>query len=440
MRILLAPLDICGILRGLKHGFTALGHEAHFIDLSDSAVVDLSRETAWPIRAFQRAHFRARETRLIGKWQPQRTRAWLQYHVSKAVLTLWALFRIDVFIFKSGESIYASRIDQRLFRAFNKVIIHTFYGSDERPRYLSPGVNDDDNADQLAQRVRAQRERLDSLRECADFTICNPLSAHFQTGRICVSQVFGTPIDQNKLAARHGFVEAEPSMPGHVRILHAPSSVDLKGTDVVRREISALKERGYPIQYIEVTGRSNAEVLKEIELCDFVVDELYSDDYGAVLATEAVVLGRPVIVAGYGREELDRFVPPEAALPALYAHPDDFATVLEKMVADPVFRAEQRRNAEKFAPHRHAISVAERFVRLIEGKAPDDWFFDAGAIRYLHGVAGHETKIIRRIGQLVDAFGSGALCLDDKPQLRDRLVAFAQAESGERVNWPRDLQ
>ena len=429
LRILLAPLDICDIFECLKHGFTALGHEAHFVDLSDAAVGGLSRETAWPVRAFHRAHHRAQQTRAMARWQPQRMLSWVQYHVARAVLVLWALFRIDVFIFKSGESICASHIDQRLFRAFNKLIIHAFYGSDERPPYLNPGVNEVGDADRLVQKVRAQRVRMDALRAYADITICNPLSAHFQTGRICVSQVFGTPIDQNKLAARHGVVAAEPSVPDHVRILHAPSSVDLKGTDVVRREIAALKQRGYPIQYIEVTGRSNAEVLKEIELCDFVVDELYSDDYGAVLATEAVVLGRPVIVAGYGREELDRFVPAETVLPALYGHPDDFAAVLEKMVADPAFRAEQRRKAEAFAPRRHAISVAERFVQLIEGKAPDDWFFDAGELRYVQGVAGHETQIMRRIGQLVDAFGSGALCLDDKPQLRDRLVAFVQAES-----------
>ncbi|MCG8544523.1 MAG: hypothetical protein MJE12_09970, partial [Alphaproteobacteria bacterium] len=346
LRILLAPLDICGIFGCLRNGFAALGHEAHFVDLGRAAQGGLPPETAWPVRAFHRAHHRTQQTISMAKWMPQRILWSVLYCASRALLTIWAIFRIDVFVFKSGESLYSSLVDQKIFRAFNKTIVHAFYGSDERPPYLNPGVGGVDDIDHLAERVRAKREQVNAVRAYADIAISNPLSAHFQTGRICVSQALGAPIDERKLAARHDAEHVEPAKPDHIRVLHAPSGTALKGTVLIRREIDSLIKRGFRIQYIEVTGRPNAEVLKEIELCDFVVDELYSDDYGAVLATEAVVLGRPAIVAGYGREELDRFVPKDAVLPALYCHPNDFGALLEKMVADPAYRAEQRRKAE----------------------------------------------------------------------------------------------
>ncbi|MCG8547417.1 MAG: hypothetical protein MJE12_24735, partial [Alphaproteobacteria bacterium] len=71
---------------------------------------------------------------------------------------------------------------------------------------------------------------------------------------------------------------------------------------------------------------------------------------------------------------------------------------------------------------------AQRFVELIEGRAPDAWFFEADDIRYVQGVGGPEAKIAERIRNLVDALGPASLCLDDKPALRDRMINFARAQ------------
>ena len=61
--------------------------------------------------------------------------------------------------------------------------------------------------------------------------------------------------------------------------------------------------------------------MKEIELCDFIVDELYSDSFAAVFAMEAVALGKPVIVGGYGGEELKRHIPAEGRDPNIIPAP-----------------------------------------------------------------------------------------------------------------------
>lgn len=60
---------------------------------------------------------------------------------------------------------------------------------------------------------------------------------------------------------------------------------------------------------------SNATVLQELQQCDFVIDELYSDVPLAMLATEAAIFGKPVIVGGYysnnfSPENPDSQIPP----------------------------------------------------------------------------------------------------------------------------------
>lgn len=426
-RILLAPLDICDIFGNLHRGFMKLGYESHFVNLGVAARKGLPAGTAWPIRYYHSAFHRFQATRPLGRLRTLRYIATLDFVLAQTLLISWAAWRIDAFVLKSGESFLSSRYDQLLFRTLGKKVVHIFYGSDERPPYLNPGVGEQGGVDALHRNVILKRQQIDRARRFADITISNPLSAHFQTGRICIIQALGIPIDSKKLEARHKVESSYPLKSDHIRILHAPSSVDLKGTDRIRAAIKTLQSRGHAIDYIQISGRPNAEVMREIELCDIVVDELYSDSYGAVFATEAIAIGRPVIVCGYGQDELDRFVPKEAVIPALYQRPEKLLFALERLLEDKNLRKQQRYRAKQFTAEMvNAQSVAKRFLEVIEGRASDSWFFNSTEIRYVEGVAGPEEIIAARIRGMVDAFGPEALCLDDKPELRDRMVAFAE--------------
>ena len=61
-----------------------------------------------------------------------------------------------------------------------------------------------------------------------------------------------------------------------IRIVHAPSNPVVKGTQIVRAAIYALKEEGYSIDYIELIGVSNQEVQVALSDAHICLNEFYS--------------------------------------------------------------------------------------------------------------------------------------------------------------------
>jgi hypothetical protein len=61
-----------------------------------------------------------------------------------------------------------------------------------------------------------------------------------------------------------------------VKIVHAPSSPIIKGTQLVRAAIAKLKKEGYPIDYEELMGVSNETVLRELRSSHIVLNEFYA--------------------------------------------------------------------------------------------------------------------------------------------------------------------
>ena len=167
----------------------------------------------------------------------------IRFVVARWLLLAWILAKFDVFLFKSGESFWSSCLDQRILRIFGKRIVHAYYGSDERPNYLAPDIDGHEDVESLRANVQRKKAALDFARKFSDITISNPLSAQFHQGEICILQALGIPIGSKKLEARHSVLGCADKRPGYVRILHAPSNPELKGSNVFRNEIKHLKEK-----------------------------------------------------------------------------------------------------------------------------------------------------------------------------------------------------
>ena len=60
------------------------------------------------------------------------------------------------------------------------------------------------------------------------------------------------------------------------RILHAPSSPTLKGTQIVRAAISRLQQEGFKFDYVELKNCTNSEVLDALKVSHIVLNEFYS--------------------------------------------------------------------------------------------------------------------------------------------------------------------
>jgi glycosyltransferase involved in cell wall biosynthesis len=93
-----------------------------------------------------------------------------------------------------------------------------------------------------------------------------------------------------------------------LKIVHAPSHRDVKGTKHIESTVARLKDEGFQIDFILVEGLSNQDAREVYKACDIFIDQLFAGWYGGV-AVEAMALGKPVLT--YIRESDLRFIPKE---------------------------------------------------------------------------------------------------------------------------------
>jgi len=167
----------------------------------------------------------------------------------------------------------------------------------------------------------------------------------------------------------------------------------------------------------------NSTVLKNLQNCDFVVDQLYSDTPMAGFAAEAAFCGKPAIVGGYYTDEDLKMsnIPP-----SLHCHPEKVEQAIEQLIINLEFRLELGQKAKSFVENYWAPKkVAERYLRLINENIPDEWQCNPNKINYLYGggLPDWKTKLIIR--KMIEKYGIKSLQLSDKAYLEKQFKEFA---------------
>ena len=259
----------------------------------------------------------------------------------------------------------------------------------------------------------------------ADYIINIPPQAYFHSRPFISWWMIGVPHERKD---SNGDAAEKNGWSGNIRILHAPSKPEPKGTPIIRQAVQSLKNKGYYIDYVEITGRPNSEVLQELAKCDFIVDELYSDTPMAVFATEAAFAGKPAVVGSYYFNQLKDDLPAENIPPSMFCHPDDLEAAMEKLIIDKSYREKLGRKAREFVmTNWSARKVAENYMSLIKGTFPEEWLYDPGNIKYIHGCGLSEEKVKTIIAAFLKTGGEKSLCLSDKPELEKMFVRFADS-------------
>jgi hypothetical protein len=335
----------------------------------------------------------------------------------------WAIATCDVFIFGFGRT-FLRGWEMPLLSLLKRPIICVYNGSDTRPPWMSglfaigPGAPDPDAM--LAELHRQQR----MLRWCERWStalVCHPLSAQLlrrpffnfmQLGNPCAPAPVPPSIPQGGRTA--------------LRIVHAPTQPLRKGSPRFRAIIEQLRREGRSIEYAELTGRPNHEVMAAIADADLVLDETYSDIPLAGLGSEAAWAGRAAVVGGYGRGEVEKFAAGTSLPMELFVHPDDLETTVRRLVDDPAYRIERARMAQAFLhTHWSPSAVAKRYLAIVDGTAPARWSVDPRTLTYWQGWGAPETAIIAAIQALVRKHGPAALGISHNPELERRLTALA---------------
>ncbi len=87
-------------------------------------------------------------------------------------------------------------------------------------------------------------------------------------------------------------------------VLHAPSSPIIKGTQLVRAAVTALRREGFEFEYIELSGVSHARVKRELRRAHIVLNEFFSYMPG-VFGVEAMATGAVLVTSADERIETD---------------------------------------------------------------------------------------------------------------------------------------
>jgi hypothetical protein len=348
--------------------------------------------------------------------------------LSRIMILAWCLHRFNAFIFLFGKTITNRRLELFLMKALGKRIIFLYLGSDSRPPFINgPKFSRGCPADlEMVKSVTGKIKRRLKLQErYGDVCINSPSSAQFHSKPFIDWFILGLPKRITNYPARK--FERHPKQ--KVRILHSPSRPLMKGTPAILKAIDNLTAKGHPIEFVKIEGMPNSMVLDELARCDFVVDQLYSDTPLAAFATEAAHFGKPAVVGGYFAPVMTNYLKEGNIPPSLFVHPDEIEQAIEKLIIDVDYRLDLGRQAEHFVRTRWAPKeVARRFLHLIEGDIPKDWWFNPQDIRYVHGCGIPEIQACQIVCGLIDRFGKESLQVGDKPALEKAFLKFAGRE------------
>lgn len=413
--------ETAGYVTQLVDGLRAAGARADFLHL---AADQYGYVTGPP----PRLSFR------IGRWL-SRQRAegrsprivWSSLHrLAMVGLFASAMLRYDAIILRAGDSFLGMR-DLPIMRRLRKRVVIVFLGTDSRPSYMNGSeVASGVVGARAAAATGAKRRMVERIERDASAIVCHSMSAQLHRRPVIAFLEMGFP--------RRIDVEAVPPAPASgraIRILHAPSRPEGKGTSAIRAAVDRVRSRGLDVELVVMHGRPNHEVIKAIGDCDFVVDELYSDTPMGGFAAEAAAFGRPAIVGGYAWEELLRSTRAKAMPPVHLCHPDALDEAISVLATDHTYRAALGARARRFVGERWSpLAVADRFLAVLADEASPRWFFDPAQLTYALGTGIGEDRLREVVRDVIDEAGREGLHVSDKPELERRLVDLAHSDGG----------
>jgi len=421
MKVFIGLFEIAGYFSYLKKGFKELGVECCFIPLMPH---QFEYEEPGDVNSLVKV---VRSIQLIKNKKRniyQKIFFEIVEFFFRIPLFLHMLIKYDAFIFSRGES-FLFLLDLPVLKIFNKKVIFIFTGSDSRPPYINGYFISEKKFESLEKcylYTAIQKIRVRIIEFFSDIIINHPPQAHFNKKRFIQWLAIGIPNEQVFLPIS---TSGKGSDPDTIRILHSPSTPWTKGSDTIRQIVTGLSKK-YPIDYREVSGKPHPVILSEIQKCDFIIDELYSDTTMAGLATEGAWASKPSVTGGY-YDDIIKDVPHEYIPPSVYCHPSTIHLEIEKMIRDKQYREECGKKAHEFVQKNwKAKYVAQKIIQVIEGKIPNNWLYDPNMLKYIYGTGISKSRLKLVLTEYVKKYGIRALRLSDKPDLEKNFITFLQ--------------
>ncbi|MDA0740620.1 MAG: hypothetical protein O2862_01765 [Bacteroidetes bacterium] len=433
MKIYIGPLEIAGFYSNLSNGLNKNNLKCDFIPISPHPF-RYGIDSKLPI-IISIAH------KLHNKRTSLNFRSYFNIItiISRMIALLWttfAIFKYDIFIFGYGRSFWPLNIDLILIKLLRKkVIMILSHGSEARPPYIDGSVRKGYSRKPkdirlLKRLTKRMYRKVRFVEKYSTHIIGSPFSSfYFLTKPYINAFDLGLavlPISKN--LEQHSDVDGFPVQNKlGVRILHAPSNTNAKGTKEIVGIIDRLKLEGYEIDFRIVTNQPHNTVLNEISKCDFVVDQMYADTPIAGFSGEAASLGKVSIVGGYIFEIISEYIEPENRPPVINCHPDEMYDSIKLLIENAQLRNDLGKKCKAYVASRGSnIAVAERYLKVIFDDIPKEWYLDPYEQSYVQGGFQDAEKTKADLSLLVKQYGLDALQINDKPNLKMKFKEFCK--------------
>lgn len=418
IRIYIGNGEIAGYFGRLEKGFSRLGVRADF----------------WPVYK-NRFRYERSGNRLIKVHQ------WL-FSLYKAPgffvrllrpLPLSLMLMLNLIIFVRALATYNVFIlnYQHLFnyfelpvlKFFRKKIIFVFFGSDIRPAYLSGNYiktrfTGEKGIDRCHRHVIHQVRMVRIVEKYADFIINHPPTGLYHTKPFISWLNIGFPFDDEQIV--------KTAKPGNTVPygIHAPSDRLGKGTAKIQEILGKLHHEGLLFTLEIVENRPNRVVLEKLKKCDFVIDELYSDIPLGGLGIEAAFYGRMVFNSGYYARYIRNDHDPDVLPPEVFCEPHQLENQLRNYFSGIDYRRTGQKLSEFVRQRYLPEAVASKYLQLISGKAPRNWFYHPSRINFFLGYGIEKEDLRIFLKEYIKKFGIRELFICNSNLLLDRLMNF----------------
>lgn len=429
MRIFIGTTEIAGMYRSLAKALRALGHEVTFLPYEPNPFGYGGEDGGWLIDSIRALRGRLQAARARGLTNSCRRVVYrLLIRISEYALLLWATWHCEAFIFGFHQSLLPNLADLPWLRWWGRTVWMQSNGSDVRPPYIDAAACRRSPAPTEAAVRKATtrcRRRVLRAERWATGSIDIPMQGLQRT------RPFINWLKIGIVATPSWFPPCytPPTPSEKVRLLHCPSFPAGKGSVELRAMVTALarelRPRGIEIEYVELTGRPNSEILEALLNTDIVLDQLYADYGMAGFAIEAAWFGRPVVVGGYAADLWRRLLPEAELPPTHYVRPEDFQAEVRRLITDSAMRLESGRRHRQFMDTAWApAAVAERYLRLLRNDIPSDWWIDVDDALSPFGWGFPQPLLVEYVTRYIQSGGTAALGLDHVPERERRLVAW----------------
>ncbi len=265
-------------------------------------------------------------------------------------------FKYDVFHFHFGGSLLPLNLDLPILKLFGKKVVMHFWGSDIRQSNIAINYVYFKTLDEL-QKIYPEKQNKYKIRKIrriekyADITIAGdyPLLP-YSPKSIVIKQA----IDLTKFR----FVGCE-NRNEQIKIVHAPTHREKKGTKYVLTAIERLKEEKYNIDFILIENKTNDYVLEVCKNADIIIDQLVLESHG-IFPIENMALGKPVLCRI--DEKLLKYYP---GLPIIRTDPDNIYENLKLLIENPDIRKEIGEKGRKYVEEVHdSKKIAKQLIEL----------------------------------------------------------------------------